>query len=122
VVIDGSKVFITNGDVCDVLVVFGKWAPLGAGKDAISIAIIEKGTPGLAVVRTERKMGIRASSTAALAFDQCRIPRSNLLGAPGAGLAMLFHFLNKSRPSVAAHALGIARAAFEDAVQYVNER
>jgi acyl-CoA dehydrogenase len=122
IVIDGSKVFITNGDVCDFLVLFGKWAPLGAGKDAISIAVVEKGTPGFNVVRTERKMGIRASSTAALAFDACRIPRRNLLGEPGAGLAMLFHFLNRSRPSIAAHALGIARAAFEDAVQYTNER
>ena len=122
IVVDGSKVFITNGDVCDVLVLFGKWAPLGAGRDAISIAVIEKGTPGFNVVRNERKMGTRASSTAALAFDGCRIPRANLIGEPGSGLAMLFHFLNKSRPSVAAHALGIARAAFEDAVAYVNER
>ncbi|WP_454693444.1 acyl-CoA dehydrogenase family protein [Achromobacter aegrifaciens] len=122
IVIDGSKLFITNGDVCDILVLFGKWAPLGSGKEAISIAVVEKGTPGFNVVRTERKMGVRASSTAALAFDNCRIPRANLLGEPGAGLAMLFHFLNRSRPSVAAHALGIARAAFEDAVQYINER
>jgi len=122
IVIDGSKVFITNGDVCDYLVLFGKWAPLGSGKEAISIVVVEKGTPGLNVVRTENKMGTRASSTAALAFDGCRIPRSNLLGEPGAGLTMLFHFLNRSRPSVAAHALGIARAAFEDAVQYTNER
>lgn len=122
IVVDGAKVFITNGDVCDFLVLFGKWAPLGNGKEAISIAVIEKGTPGFNVVRTEKKMGIRASSTAALAFDGCRIPRANLLGEPGAGLAMLFRFLNRSRPSVAAHALGIARAAFEDAVQYINER
>ncbi len=122
ILVEGSKLFITNGDVCDVLVVFGKWAPLGQGKDAISIAVIEKGTPGLKVMRTERKMGIRASSTAALAFEGCRIPRANLIGAPGAGLSMLLHFLNKSRPSIAAHALGIARAAFEDAIQYINER
>ena len=122
IVINGSKVFITNGDVCDVLVLFGKWAPLGSGKYAISIAVVEKGAPGFSVVRTEKKMGTRASSTAALAFDNCRIPRKNLVGEPGAGLAMLFHFLNRSRPSVAAHALGIARAAFEDAVAYTNER
>ena len=122
IVVDGSKVFITSGDVCDFLVLFGKWAPLGQGKDAISIVVIEKGTPGFNVVRTERKMGTRASSTAALAFDNCRIPRANLMGEPGSGLAMLFHFLNKSRPSVAAHALGIARAAFDDAIAYINER
>ncbi|MBI2226908.1 MAG: acyl-CoA dehydrogenase family protein, partial [Betaproteobacteria bacterium] len=122
IVVDGAKIFITNGDVADLLVVFGKWSELGAGRNAISIAIIEKGTPGLEVLRIENKMGIRASSTAALAFDNCRIPCGNLLGAPGSGLRMLFSFLNKSRPSVAAHALGIARAAFEDAVAYVNQR
>jgi len=122
IVINGSKTFITNGDVCDYLVLFGKWGPLGTGKDAISIVVVEKGTPGFQVVRTENKMGMRASSTATLSFENCRVPRSNLLRSPGDGLAMLFHFLNRSRPSVAAHALGIARAAFDDAVKYVNER
>ena len=67
-------------------------------------------------------MGLRASSTAALAFDGCRVPRGNLLGQPGDGLRILLASLNRSRPSVAAHALGIARAAFEDAVAYINER
>src|SRR5947209_4572005 len=70
----------------------------------------------------EDKMGHRAASTAVIAFDGCRVPRANLLGAPGEGLKLLLAALNKSRPSVAAHALGIARAAFEDAVAYVNER
>ncbi|MCI3952308.1 MAG: acyl-CoA dehydrogenase, partial [Burkholderiales bacterium] len=92
------------------------------GRKAISALGVEKGAPGLRVVREEEKMGIRASSTAALAFDQCRVPRTNLLGAPGEGLKILLASLNKSRPSVAAHALGIARAAFEDAVAYINER
>lgn len=122
IVVDGSKIFITNGDVADLLVVFGKWADLGDGKDAISIVVIEKGAPGFKVLRTEDKMGVRGSTTAALAFDGCRIPRANLVGEPGRGLPMLFRFLNKSRPSVASHALGIARAAFNDAVAYINER
>lgn len=122
IVINGSKVFITNGDVCDVLVLFGKWTELGGGRDAISILVVEKGAPGFDVVRTEKKMGTRASSTAALSFDNCRVPRANLLGKPGDGLKMLFHFLNRSRPSIAAHALGIARAAMQDAVDYINER
>jgi acyl-CoA dehydrogenase len=74
------------------------------------------------VVREEDKMGLRASSTAALAFDGCRVPRANLLGKPGDGLKILLASLNRSRPSIAAHALGIARAAFEDAVAYINER
>ena len=84
--------------------------------------VLEKGTPGLNVVREEDKMGLRASSTAALAFDGCRVPRANLLGEPGDGLKILLASLNRSRPSIAAHALGIARAAFEDAVAYINER
>jgi acyl-CoA dehydrogenase len=84
--------------------------------------VLEKGTPGLTVVREEDKMGLRASSTAALAFEGCRVPRANLLGRPGDGLKILLASLNRSRPSVAAHALGIARGAFEDAVAYINER
>lgn len=122
IVIQGAKTFITSGDACDLLVLFGKWSDLGNGKDAISIAVVEKGTPGFSVLRTERKMGMCSSSTAALSFDACRVPRENLIGEPGQGLAMLFRFLNKSRPSVAAHALGIARAAFDDAIAYINER
>jgi alkylation response protein AidB-like acyl-CoA dehydrogenase len=67
-------------------------------------------------------MGHRAASTAALAFENCRVPRANLIGEPGTGLATLLVALNKSRPSMAAHALGIARAAFKDMVAYTNER
>ena len=67
-------------------------------------------------------MGHRAASTAALAFEDCRVRRDNLLGRPGEGLRLLLAALNKSRPSIAAHALGIARAAFEDAVAYINQR
>ena len=122
IVVDGGKTFITNGDVADLYLLFGKWSGIGDDKKAISALILEKGTPGLSVLRTEDKMGHRASSTAAIAFEGCRVPRANLLGAPGDGLKLLLASLNKSRPSVAAHALGIARAAFEDAVAYINER
>jgi acyl-CoA dehydrogenase len=122
VVVDGGKIFITNGDVADLYLLFGKWSGIDEPKRAMSALILEKGTPGLKILRTEDKMGHRASSTAALAFEGCRVPRENLLKGPGDGLAILLASLNKSRPSVAAHALGIARAAFEDAVEYVNER
>jgi alkylation response protein AidB-like acyl-CoA dehydrogenase len=122
IVVDGGKTFITSGDVADLILLFGKWSEIGDDRRSISALILEKGTPGLSVVRTEDKMGHRASSTATLAFDGCRVPRANLLGAPGEGLALLLASLNRSRPSVAAHALGIARAAFEDAVAYINER
>lgn len=122
IVINGGKTFITNGDVADLYLLFGKWEGIAGAKESISVLVLEKGTPGLSVVRLEDKMGTRASSTATLAFDNCRVPRANLLGNPGDGLKILFASLNKSRPSVAAHALGIARAAFEDAVGYINER
>ncbi|HLY44081.1 MAG TPA: acyl-CoA dehydrogenase family protein [Stellaceae bacterium] len=122
IVVSGGKIFISNGDVADLYLVFGKWSQIADGRGAISAIVIEKGTPGLAVLRTEDKMGHRAASTAALAFDNCRVRRDNLLGAPGDGLPLLLAALNKSRPSVAAHALGIAGTAFADAVLYVNER
>ena len=122
VVIDGSKTFITNGDVADIYVLFGKWAGVADGKAAISCVIVEKGAPGMSVVRLEDKMGHRASSTATLAFENCRIPKANVLRGPGEGLNLLLASLNKSRPSIGAHALGIARAAFEDATAYINSR
>jgi acyl-CoA dehydrogenase len=120
--IDGGKTFITNGNVADRYLLFGKWSEIADPRKAISVLVVEGGTDGLRVVRTEDKMGIRASPTATLAFEDCRAPRANLLGAPGEGLAILLAALNKSRPSIAAHALGIARAAFEDAIAYINER
>jgi alkylation response protein AidB-like acyl-CoA dehydrogenase len=122
IVVNGGKTFITNGAHADLYTLFGKWSGIADGKGAISVLVLEKGTPGLRILREEDKMGLRASSTAALAFDNCRVPRANLLGEPGQGLKILLASLNKSRPSVAAHALGIARAAFEDAVGYINER
>jgi len=122
IVVSGGKTFITSGDVADLILVFGKWGGIADDRRAISALILEAGTPGLKVLRKEDKMGHRASSTAALAFENCSVPRANLLGVPGAGLPLLLAALNKSRPSVAAHALGIARAAFEDAVLYINER
>ncbi len=120
--IDGGKTFISSGDVADRILLFGKWSELGEGREAISAVVVEGGTPGLNVVSKERKMGHRASSTVSLAFDGARVPRANLLGEPGEGLRILLASLNKSRPSIAAHALGIARAAFMDATAYARER
>ncbi len=122
IVIDGGKTFISNGDIADFLLVFGKWDGIEDDKKAISALVLEKGTPGFEALAKERKMGHRAAPTCGLAFDGCRVPITNLLGEPGDGLRILLASLNKSRPSVAAHALGIARGAFEDAVAYINER
>jgi alkylation response protein AidB-like acyl-CoA dehydrogenase len=122
IVVDGSKVFISNGDVAELLLVFGKWHGIEDAKAAISVLVMERNTPGFRVDRLEEKMGHRAASTAALSFTGLRVPRANLIGEPGDGLRVLFASLNKSRPSVAAQALGIARAAFNDMVGYMNER
>ena len=108
IIVNGSKIFISNGDVADVYLVFGKWAGIAGAKEAITAVILEKGTPGLSVTGIEDKMGTRASGTASLSFDQCRISRANLLQNPGDGLKILLGSLNKSRPSVAAHALGLS--------------
>jgi len=121
-VVDGSKQFITSGDVADLILLFGKFSEIDDPRKAISVLVLEKGTPGLSVVRLEEKMGHRGSSTASLSFDGCRVPRANLIGQPGQGLAILLESLNRSRPSVAAHALGIAHAAFADMVEYMNLR
>jgi len=122
IVIKGSKIFITSGDVADRILLFGKWSKIDDPKRAISVLILEKGSAGFSVVSKERKMGHRASSTCGIAFDDIRVPRANLIGEPGEGLSILLKSLNKSRPSIAAHARGIARAAFKDMVAYANER
>jgi len=122
IIFDGGKILISNGDVADLLLLFGKWDGIDDPRAAISVLLLERPTPGLSVLRLEEKMGHRASSTAALAFEGMRVPRENLLGQPGQGLPILFASLNRSRPSIAAHALGIARAAFTDMVRYMNER
>jgi len=122
IVVEGGKTFITNGDVAHLILLFGKWSEISDPRKAISVLVLEKGTPGFEVVRLEDKMGHRGSSTAALAFNGCRVPRANLIGEPGQGLKVLLASLNKSRPSIAAHALGIATAAFKDTVGYMNER
>lgn len=122
IVIDGEKIFITTGDVADVVLLFGKWTEIEDSPNAVSAVLVEKGTPGFETLRLEKKMGTHASSTAALTFTGCRIPRQNLLGQPGDGMKIMLATLNKSRPSVGAQALGIASAAFEDMLEYTNAR
>lgn len=122
IIVEGGKTFISSGDVADLILLFGKWSGIEDPRKAISVLVFEKGTPGFEVIRLEDKMGHRASSTAAIAFNGCRVPRANLIGEPGDGLRILLASLNKSRPSIAAHALGIATAAFKDMIGYTNER
>jgi alkylation response protein AidB-like acyl-CoA dehydrogenase len=122
VLVDGGKTFITSGNTADLLLVFGKWTEIDDPRGSISALIVEKDTPGFTTGRPEDKMGLRASATTPLSFDKARVPRSNLLGQPGEGLKILLASLNKSRPSIAAHALGIAIAAFKDMTAYMNTR
>lgn len=122
VIINGSKVFISNGNVADLYLLFGKWKGIDDPKAAISAIILEKGAAGHIIDKVERKMGHNGSATCAMTFDNVRMPRANLIGNPGDGLRILLASLNKSRPSVAAHARGIARAAFRDMVAYGNDR
>ena len=122
IIVDGSKIFITSGDVADRILLFGKFSGIDDAKKAISVLVLEKGTPGFEVIRLEDKMGHRGSSTASLRFDGVRVPRANMIGEPGDGLRILLASLNRSRPSIAAHALGIAMAAFNDMTAYMNER
>jgi len=120
-VINGTKQWITNGENAQVYTVFAKTDP-ERGARGISCFIIEKGTPGFTFGKHEDKMGIRASSTTELVFQDCRIPKDALLGKEGLGSVIAIHTLNNSRPGVGSQALGIAAGALDDAVKYSRER
>jgi alkylation response protein AidB-like acyl-CoA dehydrogenase len=94
IVVDGGKIFITNGDVADLTLLFGKWSEIKDARAAISVLILEKNTPGFQVVRLEEKMGHRSSSTAAISFDGCRVPRANLIGIADAAFTDMVAYMN----------------------------
>ncbi len=124
-VVNGSKIFITNGKEADIYVIFavtGVVEKRGRQVKEISAFIIEKGTPGFTFGTKEKKMGIRGSSTYELIFTDCRIPKENLLGQLGKGFAIAMHTLDGGRIGIAAQALGIAAGALESTIQYVKER
>lgn len=124
-VLNGSKCFITNGKEADVYIVIavtGTVEKRGRMSKEISAFIVEKGTPGFSFGTKEKKMGIRGSSTYELIFDECRIPKENLLGVKGKGFGIAMHTLDGGRIGIAAQALGIAEGAFEATVKYVKER
>lgn len=124
-VLNGSKIFITNGKEADVYVIFAVTSVVedkrGRKKKMISAFIVEKGTPGFTLYQ-EKKMGIRGSSTYELIFTDCRIPKDNLLGAEGKGFGIAMHTLDGGRIGIAAQALGLAEGALERTVDYVKER
>ena len=124
-VLNGSKIFITNGKEADVYVIFavtGMIEKRGKMMKEISAFIVEKGTPGFAFGTKENKMGIRGSSTYELIFTDCRIPKANMLGAQGKGFNIAMHTLDGGRIGIAAQALGLAEGALDRTVEYVKER
>jgi alkylation response protein AidB-like acyl-CoA dehydrogenase len=120
-VLDGNKVWITQGNVADVVTVFAVNDP-EKGPNGISAFVVEKGTPGFTVGKIEKKMGIRGSPTVELIFENCRIPAENMLGNAGEGFKIAMKVLDKSRPGIAAQALGIAQGALDYATNYLMER
>jgi len=120
-VINGMKNFITNGAHADILIVFAMTEP-EKRHHGINAFIVEKETPGFSVVAKEKKLGIRASDTAQLAFDNVRVPDSQRLGPEGEGFIVAMKTLDGGRIGIAAQALGIARAALEEATAYARTR
>jgi len=120
-VLNGSKQWCTNGDHADVITVFATLDPSKRAR-GITAFLVEKGTPGFAVGKKEKKMGIRASPTVALHFSDCAVPVANRLGAEGEGFGLAMRTLDITRPATGALALGIAQAALDAAVGYAKER
>ena len=120
-VINGQKIFITNGSIADVIVITAMTDP-EQGTRGISSFIIEKDTPGYQPGRDEDKMGLRGSVTSELFFEDCRIPAGNLLGKENEGFKQFMVTLDAGRVAIAAMALGLAQGAFERAVAYAKER
>ena len=120
-VLNGGKVFTSNGGVADIYIVFAK-TDTSVGADGISAFIVEKDRSGFTTGKPERKMGIRAHQVSELIFEDCRVPRENLLGEEGQGFAIARRALQSGRLGMSAQALGIAEAAYERARDYAKTR
>ena len=120
-ILNGSKIFITNGGVADTFVVFAM-TDKSKGTRGISAFIVEKGFKGFSIGKREEKLGIRASSTTELIFENCIVPKENLIGKEGKGFGIAMKTLDGGRIGIAAQALGIAEGAYEEAVKYMKER
>jgi butyryl-CoA dehydrogenase len=120
-IINGSKIFITNGSVAGSVIVMAK-TDKSMGHRGISAFIVEKGTPGFTYGSTEKTMGMIGSDTAELVFEECHVPKENLLSKEGMGFKIAMKALDGGRIGIAAQALGIAEAALEESVRYAMER
>jgi alkylation response protein AidB-like acyl-CoA dehydrogenase len=119
--INGTKVFITHGEYADVVNLIARTGP-DKGNKGLSAFIIEKGTPGFSVGKKEDKMGLRASNTVELVFEDCRVPARNLVGKLGQGFKIAVTALDSGRIGIASQAVGIARACMQEAIGYAKER
>ncbi len=120
-VINGNKTFITNGSIAGLTVIMARTDP-GKGTRGISAILVENGTPGYTYGKDEKKMGLHGSVTSELFFEDCRVPKENLLGERGKGFHGALDILDEGRISIAALALGLGQGAFDLAVQYSKER
>jgi butyryl-CoA dehydrogenase len=120
-VLNGTKIFVTNGVEADVLIIYAR-SDAAPGSRGISAFIAERGDPGLSVGKVEHKLGIRASSTCEIVLEDCRLPKDRLLGERGKGFHIALATLDGGRIGIASQAIGIARAAMEDTVAYAKER
>jgi alkylation response protein AidB-like acyl-CoA dehydrogenase len=120
-VLDGRKIFVTSGREASAALVFAQ-TDRARGSHGVSAFLVEKGTPGFTVVKTEDKLGIRASDTAELLFERCRVPAANRLGEEGRGFKIAMATLDGGRIGIAAQAVGIATGAYELSVAYARER
>ena len=120
-VLNGSKIFITNGGQADIYIIFAM-TDKSKGTKGISAFIVEKDFPGFSIGTKEKKMGIRGSSTTELIFENCIVPKENLLGEEGKGFGIAMTTLDGGRIGIAAQALGLAQGAFDETVAYVKER
>ena len=120
-ILNGSKNWVTNGGYAGIFVVFAKTQP-ERGREGISALLVERGTKGFAVGEKEKKMGLKCSDTREISFSDAEVPVGNLLGQEGQGLKIGFSLLNIGRVGVGAQALGIAEAAFDEALKYSKQR
>lgn len=120
-ILNGNKIFITNGGEADIYVVIASTDP-ERGARGLSAFIVEKGTEGFSFGKKEDKMGIRASVTRELVFEDCKVPKENLLGREGQGFIITMRTFDRTRVGVAAQAVGIAQGALEEATEYAKTR
>jgi len=121
-VLNGRKIFITNAEAAETYVVFARTGPKELKSKAFSAFIVEKGTPGFSFGKFEKKMGLRGTQNCDLIFENCRIPKENLLGKEGDGFKIAMETLDGGRIGIAAQAVGIAQGAFEQATAYAKQR